>query len=88
MSTPEESMNCAAQQEIATEKNALCALDALDDDLSAPWRSVVWERRLLEEAMLTQQLRLLRRIAESLEKLNQRGPAGHSGNSGGEQCLR
>lgn len=73
MSTPEESLACAAQQEIAVEKNAQSLLDALDVDLSAPWRAVVWERRVLDDAVQAQQLRLLRRVAESLEKLNQRG---------------
>jgi hypothetical protein len=79
MSTKEESLACIPAARDAVEQSAFALLDELDADLSAPWRSVVHERHLLSDVVQAQQLRLLRCIAVSLEKLSQRGDCAQGG---------
>lgn len=82
MSTLEESLASIPGADCAQQASALGLLAALDADLSAPWRAVVWERLHLDDALQAQQLRLLRRIAVSLEKLSQGGDGTQGGCNG------
>ncbi len=70
MSSIHESLREAPLQQMAAEQTSLQLLNALDADLSAPWAQLQWGRRTEEANLLgIQQVRLLRRIADSLEKL-------------------